>query len=74
MSGAQVIEAARAGLARDLPIIAISGGGDPARTLAQKAGCDVFLPKPFRLRDLYDTIETLVRRRGGQLQLQPTVA
>lgn len=72
VSGAQVIEAARGGLARDLPIIAVSSGGPPALALAQEAGCDVFLAKPFRLRDLYDTIVTLVRRRG--LHLQPSVA
>jgi CheY-like chemotaxis protein len=72
VSGAQVIEAARGGIARDLPIIAVSAGGDPARRLAQDAGADVFLAKPFRLRDLYDTIVALVRRRGGSLQ--PTVA
>lgn len=65
MSGAQVIEAARAGIARDLPIIAISGGGPAARALAQQAGADVFLAKPFQLRELFDTIATLVRRRGG---------
>lgn|GEM_PF-1203626 len=69
MTGAQVIAAARGGIARDLPIIAISSGGAPARQLAQQAGADVFLAKPFRLRDLYDTIATLVRGRA-----QPPVA
>lgn len=73
VSGPQVIEAARRGLARDLPIIAISSGGPPARELAQKAGADMFLAKPFQLRDLYDTIVMLVKRRG-HLQAQPTVA
>lgn len=72
VSGPQVIEAARRGLARDLPIIAVSSGGPSACALAQEAGCDVFLAKPFRLRDLYDTILTLVRRRG--LHPQPSVA
>jgi two-component system, cell cycle response regulator DivK len=41
---------------RDLPIIAMSGG--PNREEALAAGCDDFIAKPFRPRELVD----LVRR------------
>ena len=61
--GAQVIAAARAGRDPTLPIIACSAGGPIARELAMAAGADVFLDKPVRLRELFDTVVALVERR-----------
>jgi CheY-like chemotaxis protein len=61
MDGAQVIAQARRelGLAR-LPIIAVSAGGEPARSAALAAGANVFLPKPMRLRHVLETMRDLL--------------
>jgi two-component system phosphate regulon response regulator PhoB len=45
---------------RDLPIIAMSGG--PNRDEALAAGCDDFIAKPFRPRELADLIRTWLER------------
>lgn len=61
LDGPKVIAAARTelGLA-DLPIIAVSAGGDAARTSALAAGANIFLDKPMRLRQVIDTIQRLL--------------
>lgn len=61
LDGAKVISQARTelGLAA-LPIIAVSGGGEPARQLALEAGANIFLDKPMRLRQVIDTIQRLL--------------
>jgi uncharacterized protein (TIGR02266 family) len=61
LDGAKVIHQARSepGLA-DLPIIAVSAGGDPARDSALQAGANIFLDKPMRLRQVIDTIQRLL--------------
>ena len=64
MDGAQVIEALRsdAELA-GLPIIAVSAGGTPARDAALRAGADLFLDKPMRLRQVIDSMQRLIALR-----------
>lgn len=61
IDGAKVIQTARTelGLA-DLPIIAVSAGGDTARRSALDAGANIFLDKPMRLRQVIDTIQKLL--------------
>jgi len=61
IDGPRVIEQARheLGLA-DLPIIAVSAGGDAARKSALAAGANIFLDKPMRLRQVMDTIQRLL--------------
>lgn len=61
MDGAKVIAAARSelGLA-NLPIIAVSAGGDSARKSALDAGANIFIDKPMRLRQVIDTIQKLI--------------
>jgi uncharacterized protein (TIGR02266 family) len=62
LDGAKVILHARQelGLA-DLPIIAVSAGGDAARHSALAAGANIFLDKPMRLRQVIDTIQRLMQ-------------
>ncbi len=61
IDGARVIQTARGelGLA-ELPIIAVSAGGDSARRSALEAGANIFLDKPMRLRQVIDTIQKLL--------------
>jgi uncharacterized protein (TIGR02266 family) len=61
IDGARVIQTARGelGLA-ELPIIAVSAGGDTARRSALDAGANIFLDKPMRLRQVIDTIQKLL--------------
>lgn len=64
LDGASVIEEVRANpsLAR-MPIIAVSAGGERARTFAMAAGADFFLDKPMRLRQIIDTMQQLLQLR-----------
>ena len=39
-----------------MPIVAVSGGGEFARSECLAAGADVFLPKPLVFRDLLETL------------------
>jgi uncharacterized protein (TIGR02266 family) len=61
LDGPKVIAQARTelGLA-ELPIIAVSAGGDAARRSALEAGANIFLDKPMRLRQVIDTIQRLL--------------
>lgn len=62
LDGHKAILLARAELGlRDVPIIAISGGGEPARQLALEAGADLFLDKPMRLRQIIEAIQRLLK-------------
>lgn len=45
----------------DLPIIAVSGGGESARESALGAGANMFLDKPMRLRTVIDSMRQLVK-------------
>ena len=61
VDGARVIATARTELGlTQLPIIAVSAGGDAARHSALQAGANIFIDKPMRLRQVIDTIQKLV--------------
>jgi len=62
LDGPKVIATARQELGLiDLPIIAVSAGGDSARRSALDAGANIFLDKPMRLRQVIDTIQRLLQ-------------
>ena len=61
LDGPRVILHARTELGLgDLPIIAVSAGGDAARRSALEAGANIFLDKPMRLRQVIDTMQRLL--------------
>jgi len=61
IDGPHVIHIARTELGLvDLPIIAVSAGGDVARSVALAAGANIFLDKPMRLRQVIDTMTRLL--------------
>jgi len=61
IDGPTVISAARTELGlSDLPIIAVSAGGDAARRSALEAGANIFLDKPMRLRQVIETMQRLL--------------
>lgn len=61
LDGPKVITQARGELGlTELPIIAVSAGGDAARRSALDAGANIFLDKPMRLRQVIDTIQRLL--------------
>lgn len=61
LDGASVItHVRRSERIRELPIIAVSAGGDSARDTAMAAGADFFIEKPMRLRQLLDTLGKLL--------------
>jgi uncharacterized protein (TIGR02266 family) len=61
LDGPRVILQARTELGLgDLPIIAVSAGGDAARRSALEAGANIFLDKPMRLRQVIDTMQRLL--------------
>lgn len=61
VDGPKVILQARTELGlTDLPIIAVSAGGDSARRAALDAGANIFLDKPMRLRQVIDTMQRLL--------------
>ena len=62
MDGPRVISHCRTELGlSDLPIIAVSAGGDAARKSALDAGANIFLDKPMRLRQVIDTMQRLLQ-------------
>jgi CheY-like chemotaxis protein len=62
MDGTAVIDRVRHDLGLvDLPIIAVSAGGDLAQAAALAAGANTFLHKPMRLRQVIDTMRQLVK-------------
>src|SRR5204862_3669782 len=61
VDGPRVIATARTELnLKNLPIIAVSAGGDSARRAALEAGANLFLDKPMRLRQVIDTMQRLL--------------
>jgi len=61
VDGPQLIGFARQELGLvDLPIIAVSGGGEAARAAALAAGANIFLDKPVRLRRVIETMQRLI--------------
>ncbi len=62
IDGAHVIETLRDDLGlTDLPVIAMSAGGEGARQAALAAGANVFIEKPMRLRQVLDTVRSLMK-------------
>jgi CheY-like chemotaxis protein len=64
VNGAQLIERIR-GDERfvRLPVVAISIGGEDARSASIQAGADLFLDKPVVLRDLFATLDRLALQK-----------
>ena len=61
IDGAHVIEQVRSRLGlRDLPVIAVSAGGEAAKAAALAAGANIFIDKPMRLRQVIDTMRALL--------------
>lgn len=61
LDGPKVIHQVRTELGLgELPIIALSGGGEAARRVALDAGASVFLDKPVRLRQIIETMKRLL--------------
>ncbi|MEZ4402971.1 MAG: response regulator [Kofleriaceae bacterium] len=61
IDGAHVIAQVRNQLGlRDLPVIAVSAGGEAARAVALASGANIFIDKPMRLRQVIETIRSLV--------------
>lgn len=62
LDGPRVIAHCRSELGlSELPIIAVSAGGDAARRSALEAGANIFLDKPMRLRQVIDTMQRLLQ-------------
>jgi uncharacterized protein (TIGR02266 family) len=61
LDGAGVIGAVRSKLGLDTPIIAVSGGGDPARRVALNAGASMFIDKPMRLKTLLERMREIMK-------------
>jgi DNA-binding response OmpR family regulator len=61
IDGAHVIEQVRSRLGLvALPVIAVSAGGEAARSAALRAGANLFIDKPMRLRQVIETIRSLI--------------
>jgi uncharacterized protein (TIGR02266 family) len=61
MDGNQLIHHVRAeDRFRSLPIIVVSSGGAEDREKALKAGADIFLSKPIKLKEIVETVEILI--------------
>lgn len=62
IDGAQVISKVRTELGLgDLPVIAVSAGGEHAHSAAMAAGANIFLDKPMRLRQVIETMRSLMK-------------
>src|SRR5204862_50160 len=46
---------------KHVPVIAGSAGGDSARAAAMAAGADIFIEKPMRLRQVIETMRSLMK-------------
>ena len=62
IDGAHVIHTLRHELGSRMPVIAVSAGGPTARDLALEAGADMFIDKPMRLRQVIETIRSLMKK------------
>jgi two-component system, chemotaxis family, chemotaxis protein CheY len=61
LDGPRLIRHIRETLHLDMPIIGLSGGGEPARRAALGAGATLFLDKPVRLRQVVETIRQIMK-------------
>lgn len=61
MDGGQLIEHIRTNpRLESVPVLVVSSGGREGRVKAVKAGADVYLDKPIKLKQMMETIETLI--------------
>jgi uncharacterized protein (TIGR02266 family) len=61
MDGHQLIQYVRMDpLLRSIPIIVVSSGSREDRKKATALGADIFLSKPVKLKEIIDTVETLI--------------
>ncbi|HEY5950085.1 MAG TPA: response regulator [Kofleriaceae bacterium] len=66
LDGIGVISAVRTKLDKpNLPIIAVSGGGDSARRDAMAAGANLFIDKPMRLKSLLERMREIMKLDPG---------
>jgi CheY-like chemotaxis protein len=49
---------------RHIPCVAVTAFADPARDRAFAAGFDAYLSKPFKSKELIDTVESMLARDG----------
>lgn len=62
LDGFQLLEKMRATpTLSQIPVVAISAGGQDAREKAMKLGVNVFLKKPVRFAEVMDTVKQLLR-------------
>lgn len=62
LDGFQLLEKMRGTPAlAQIPVVAISAGGQDAREKAMKLGVNVFLKKPVRFAEVMDTVKQLLR-------------
>jgi uncharacterized protein (TIGR02266 family) len=62
LDGAGVITAVRQQLGlKDLPILAVSAGGDAARRAAMAAGATLFIDKPMRLKNVLERMREIMK-------------
>ncbi len=61
MDGGQLIEMIRKDARlKNLPVLVVSSGGREGRLRAIQTGADVYLDKPIKLKQMMETIETLI--------------
>ena len=61
MDGGQLIEYIRADeKLKDIPVLVVSSAGNEGRMRAIQTGADVYLDKPVKLKQMMETIETLI--------------
>jgi uncharacterized protein (TIGR02266 family) len=65
LDGPSLITLARKQLPKKLPIIAVSAGGESAHRAAMAAGADIFIDKPMRLRNVIETMRSLMKLEGS---------
>jgi CheY-like chemotaxis protein len=51
---------------RHIPCVAVTAFADPARERALAAGFDAYLSKPYKGKELLDTVESMLPVRDGQ--------
>ena len=51
---------------RHIPCVAVTAFADPAHSRVIAAGFDAYLSKPFKNKELIDTVESMLRAREGQ--------
>jgi CheY-like chemotaxis protein len=71
MTGADLVRALRRRERPDLPVIGFSIGGPAAREAFLSAGADLFLDKPVVVKDVFTTLERLMRMRGKPDETNP---